>query len=67
MGEIHEKETSGTAKCVFSIQTPEDGKLKICVSLDPRMRGGATEAVHNMNLLFGLHETTGLELKATEF
>ncbi len=66
-GEINEKETAGTAKCVFSVQTPEEGKLKINVSLDPRMRGGATEAVHNMNLLFGLHEKTGLELKASEF
>lgn len=67
MDEVLDKETIGTPNCVFSINMITEGKLRIRVSLDPRMRGGASEAVHNMNLLFGLHEKTGLEIKASEY
>ncbi len=35
---------------------PDDSTLRIEAVADPRMRGGAGEAVHIMNLLFGLHE-----------
>lgn len=62
-----DKETEGTPNLVYYVQKPADDKLKILVRLDPRMRGGASEAVHNMNLLFALHETTGLEIKASRF
>lgn len=61
------KETAGTEKCVFSIRKTDDRNLCIRSVADPRMRGGAGEAVHIMNLLFGLHEKTGLSLKASEF
>lgn len=66
-GDIHPKETPGTPRCVFSVSVTPENVLKIKISLDPRLRGGASEAVHNMNLLFGLHETTGLELKANGY
>lgn len=59
-----DKETIGTNKCVFSLQKPDDSSLRIVARTDAAMRGGAGEAVHIMNLLFGLHEKTGITLKA---
>lgn len=58
-------EVAGTHKCLVRIDsaTP-DGAVAIEVILDPRMRGHAGDAVHAFNLLFGLHELTGLRLKA---
>lgn len=65
--EISPLETAGTDKCVFSIRKENDTRLRIHAVADPRMRGGAGEAVHVMNLLCGLHEKTGLALKASAF
>lgn len=39
--------------------------LRITSVLDPAIKGGAGNAVHLMNLMFGLHERTGLDLIAT--
>lgn len=64
---VDEEEVIGTNKCVISLHKPTDSELRLEVVADPRMRGGAGEAVHIMNLLFGLHEKTGLALKASEF
>lgn len=66
-GSIDENEVIGTNKCVIAMSKPTDSMLTIEAVADPRMRGGAGEAVHIMNLLFGLHEKTGLALKASEF
>lgn len=66
-GTIDENEVIGTNKCVIAMSKPTDSELTIEAVADPRMRGGAGEAVHIMNLLFGLHEKTGLALKASEF
>lgn len=60
-------EVMGTDKCVISYSKPDDSTLRLEVVADPRMRGGAGEAVHIMNLLFGLHEKTGLALKASTY
>lgn len=62
-----ESEVIGTNKCVISYSKPDDSTLCLEVVADPRMRGGAGEAVHIMNLLFGLHEKTGLALKASTY
>lgn len=58
-------EVAGTHKCLVRVDsdTP-DGTVAIEVIVDPRMRGHAGDAVHAFNLLFGLHELTGLRLKA---
>lgn len=64
---VSESEVSGTNKCVISLHKTDDSTLTIEAIADPRMRGGAGEAVHIMNLLFGLHEKTGLALKASDF
>lgn len=60
-------EVAGTNKCLLTLSKPTPSILRIEAVADPRMRGGAGEAVHAMNLLFGLHERTGLALKASEF
>lgn len=66
-GEISSLEAAGTDKCVFSIRKEGESRLRIHAVADPRMRGGAGEAVHVMNLLCGLHEKTGLALKASAY
>lgn len=60
-------EVAGTNKCVISIEKPEPATLRLGAAADCRLRGGAGEAVHAMNLMFGLHEKTGLALKAVDF
>jgi N-acetyl-gamma-glutamyl-phosphate reductase len=35
--------------------------------MDNLLKGASGQAVQNMNLLFGLEETTGLKLKAVAF
>lgn len=61
------REAEGTQKCIIGLTRPEEGKLMIEAAADCRMRGGAGEAVHLMNLLCGLHEKTGLKMKAISF
>ncbi len=60
-------EVEGTQKTLVTLQKISDDKLTVTVVADCRMRGGAGDAVHIMNLLFGLHERTGLYLKAHKF
>ena len=44
-----------------------NGKLLITSTIDNLLKGASGQAVQNMNLMFGLEETTGLGLKATYF
>lgn len=60
-------EVSGTNKCVVSVDKENADTITLSVVADCRMRGGAAEAVHIMNLMFGLHEKTGLYLKAIDY
>lgn len=62
---IGPEEVEATNKIVISLTKPDPDRLSITVAADPRMRGGAGEAMHLMNLLMGLHEKTGLDLKTT--
>lgn len=64
MSPVTPREVRGTNKCIVSVKKDSDSLLQLTVVVDPMMRGSAGEAVHNMNLLFGLHEKTGLALKA---
>jgi N-acetyl-gamma-glutamyl-phosphate reductase len=41
--------------------------LLITSCIDNLLKGASGQAVHNMNLLFNLEETTGLNLKATAY
>lgn len=61
------KEVEGTQKCIISLTKPDSSTLRIESVADCRMRGGAGEAVHQMNLLCGLHERTGLRVKSSAF
>ncbi len=60
------KDVAGTNKCLIHLEKV-GGKLIITAAIDNLLKGGAGTAVHNMNLLFGLHERTGLYLHPTAF
>lgn len=64
---VDTKEIEGTDKIVVAAFKPDAGTLTLDIVADPTMRGGAGEAVHIMNLLFNLHEKTGLDLKSAVF
>ena len=65
--DVTTKETEGTQKMIFKIDKDESDSISINVVSDCRMRGGAGDAVHILNLFFGLHEKTGLHLKSSYF
>ncbi|MCM1377106.1 MAG: hypothetical protein NC186_01485 [Prevotella sp.] len=62
--DVDPREVEGTNKCVLRLSRPDFSTLRIDALIDPTMRGGASEAVHVMNLLCGLYEKTGLALKS---
>lgn len=45
----------------------EGTKLLVISIIDNLLKGASGQAVHNMNLMFGLEETAGLQLKASNF
>ncbi|KAA4626493.1 N-acetyl-gamma-glutamyl-phosphate reductase, partial [Bacteroides ovatus] len=53
-------------KCLIYLLKQED-KLLIVSMIDNLLKGASGQAVHNMNLLFGLEETVGLHLKPSAF
>lgn len=65
--EITPAEVEGTQKVIMKLEKPESDLLNIQLVNDSRLRGGAGDAVHVLNLFFGLHEKTGLYLKASRF
>ncbi|MDE5657611.1 MAG: N-acetyl-gamma-glutamyl-phosphate reductase [Muribaculaceae bacterium] len=60
------KDVVNTNKCVIHLEKV-DGKLLITSVIDNLLKGASGTAVHNMNLLFGLSERTGLNLKSSAF
>jgi len=61
--EIHLKQVVNTNKCLLHVQ--KFGKQLLITSvIDNLVKGASGQAIQNMNLLFGLPETTGLGLKA---
>ena len=44
-----------------------DGKVLITTVIDNLIKGAAGQAIQNMNLMFGLNETVGLNFKANYF
>ena len=60
------KQVVNTNKCV--IQLEKVGSILVVHSVaDNLLKGASGQAVQNMNLMFGLGETTGLKLKANYF
>lgn len=64
---VPDKEVAGTDKCIVSLDKTPEGMLSVEAVADARLRGGAGDAVHVMNLLMGLYEKTGLTLRASTF
>ncbi len=60
------KDVVNTNKCILHL-SKVDGKLLIVSVIDNLLKGASGQAVHNMNLLFGLHEKVGLNLKPSAF
>ena len=63
---IHLKQVVNTNKCVLQIEK-QGNKLVVHSAIDNLIKGASGQAVQNMNLLFGLDETTGLLFKANFF
>lgn len=64
--ELHLKQVVNTNKCLLHVHKHQN-KLLITSCIDNLLKGASGQAVHNMNLMFGLPETTGLHLKAAYF
>ena len=60
------KQVVNTNKCVLHVEK-HGNKLLILSCIDNLVKGASGQAVHNLNLIFGLEETEGLKLKATGF
>ena len=60
------KQVVNTNKCLIHLEKHDD-MLLITSCIDNLLKGASGQAVHNMNLLFNLEETTGLNLKATAY
>ena len=60
------KQVVNTNKCLLHIDFHQ-GRLLITSCLDNLLKGAVGQAVENMNLMFGLDERTGLNLKASAF
>jgi len=60
------KQVVNTNKAVIQLEKA-GSKLVVHSAIDNLLKGASGQAVQNMNLLFGLEETTGLKLKANYF
>ena len=56
-------DVANTNKCLLELSS-DNGCLRVKAVADSLLKGSAGNAVHVMNLLFGLHERAGLALKA---
>lgn len=63
---IYLKQVVNTNKCVIQLEKV-GSKLVVHSIIDNLLKGASGQAVQNMNLMFGLEETTGLKLKANYF
>ena len=60
------KQVVNTNKCLIHIEK-QGNKIAIHSVIDNLLKGAVGQAVQNMNLLFGIEEATGLQLKANYF
>lgn len=60
------KQVVNTNKCILHVEK-HDNKLLIISCIDNLLKGASGQAVQNMNLIFGLDEKEGLNLKAAAF
>ena len=64
---VEGREIEGTHKTIIYFGKPSSETLEIEIVGDCRLRGGAGDAVHVMNLFFSLFEKTGLTFKPSRF
>lgn len=63
---VHLKQVVNTNQCFLHVE--KSGKyLLVTGAIDNLLKGASGQAVQNMNLMFGLEEQTGLQLKASTF
>ena len=60
------KQVVNTNKCVLFIEKVNN-QIIIHTAIDNLLKGASGQALQNMNIMFGLEETTGLLLKASKF
>ncbi len=60
------KQVVNTNKCLIQLEKV-GSKLVVHSVIDNLLKGASGQAVQNMNLMFGIDETTGLRLKANYF
>jgi N-acetyl-gamma-glutamyl-phosphate reductase len=60
------KQVVNTNKCLIHIEK-QGNKIAIHTAIDNLLKGAVGQAVQNMNLMFDLEESTGLQLKANYF
>ena len=65
-GSVDLKQVVNTNKCLVGVEKHGD-RLVITSVIDNLLKGASGQAVQNMNLIFGLDEKTGLQLKASAF
>jgi len=58
------KDVVNTNKCLIHLEKIGN-KLLVTAVIDNIIKGAAGQAIHNMNLIFGLHEKVGLALKSS--
>ncbi|SHG20407.1 N-acetyl-gamma-glutamyl-phosphate reductase [Flavobacterium micromati] len=63
---INMKQVVQTNKCIISLMK-KGNRLLITSVIDNLTKGASGQAIQNMNLMFGLDETTGLKLKPSGF
>jgi N-acetyl-gamma-glutamyl-phosphate reductase len=52
----------GANTCRIAVHRPQGGDTVVVLSaIDNLVKGAAGQAIHNMNLMFGLPETTGID------
>ena len=60
------KQVVGTNKCLVHVDVHGD-KILVTSCIDNLLKGASGQAVQNMNLMFGLEENCGLQLKSLAF
>ena len=66
LSQVDIKQVVNTNKCFIQL-IKQQNQLAIVSVIDNLLKGASGQAVQNMNLLFGLDETSGLKLKALAF
>lgn len=63
---IHLKQAVNTNKAIIHVEKHADNLLITC-AIDNLLKGASGQAVQNLNILFGLPQQTGLQLKPSAF